>query len=56
MATLHDEWDCELTDARLFEWQRLVVEGQRGARVAAGRYREDGCARRAIVTTWIGAS
>ena len=42
MATLHDEWDCELTDARLFEWQRLVVEGQRGARVAAGRYREDG--------------
>ena len=42
MATLHDEWEPELTDARLCGWQRLIVGGQRGAPVAAGRYREDG--------------
>lgn len=42
VATLHHEWDHELTDTRLCAWQRLVVDGQRAAHVAAGRYREDG--------------
>lgn len=42
MAAVHDDWDHELTEARLCAWQGWVVAGQHGGRVAAGRYREDG--------------